>query len=71
MRSALDLHDANAALLAAGLGKNAGALERHIRRFEFDSAREVLLTALAQWPDITPGLRACTDPWMHGFVGAA
>jgi two-component system sensor histidine kinase/response regulator len=48
--SALDLHDANAALLAAGLGAQAAALQRHIRRFEFDSARELVFAALAQGP---------------------
>ena len=47
---ALDLFDLHAADLRAAAGKNAVALERHVHRFEFDSAREVLLTTLAHWP---------------------
>jgi hypothetical protein len=36
------------------LGARATALERHIRRFEFDSARELVLAALSNWPEAVP-----------------
>ena len=51
---AVDLHDAHAAALVSVLGARATALERHIRRFEFDSARELVLAALASWPEVLP-----------------
>ena len=50
---ALDLYDRHAADLRAAVGKHAGALERHVHRFEFDSARELLLATLAHWPVAT------------------
>lgn len=47
---ALDLFDRHAASLRVGLAKDAAAFERHILRFEFDSARDLLLATLARWP---------------------
>jgi two-component system sensor histidine kinase/response regulator len=47
---AVDLFDRHAATLRVAVGKDAAALERHVRRFEFDSARELLLATLAHWP---------------------
>ena len=51
---AVDLHDANAAALTSVLGARATALARHVRRFEFDSAREIVLAALSSWPEAVP-----------------
>jgi HPt (histidine-containing phosphotransfer) domain-containing protein len=51
---AVDLHAANAAALASVLGDRATALERHVQRFEFDSASELVLAAMSNWPEAVP-----------------
>ena len=53
---ALDLFDAHASDLVAAFGAQAPTLERHLRRFEFDSAREIVQAALSRWPGaVAPG----------------
>jgi HPt (histidine-containing phosphotransfer) domain-containing protein len=52
---ALDLLDRHGALLARGFGAQAATLERLVRHFEFDAARERVLAALAHWPPVADG----------------
>jgi len=52
---ALDLLDTHGALLARGFGAQAATLERLVRHFEFDAARERVLAALAHWPPVADG----------------
>ena len=40
--------------VGAALPDRAAALERHVRRFEFDSARALVRAALSNWPGAVP-----------------